>query len=431
MQIEIEKIVSGGLGLGFANGGKPIFVAKSVPGDKLEINIIEEKKHYAFGAISKILSPSKLRIKPACPYFDFCGGCDHQNISYPNQLKIKEAVFLEVLTRAGINVKPHLIIAGSNQPLFYRNSIRFFFLYNDDKITFARKHFYKSDKLIAIDSCLLQSETANLILATLKNYINAKVADKSPFWQLKIRQGKSTAEFMVEIITTFDHLPDKEGIVEVLKNIKGIKSIYHTVAPAKSLKNLQRHLIFGSPIIREKIGRYTFQISPQSFFQTNSLGVKILYDIIKNYADIKIGQRVLDLYCGTGTIGLYLSSLAKEIVGVESLREAVNDANDNARLNKVLNVQFVQADVDKFLNSSIGKFDVIITDPPRAGLTKQIIQKIAQLKAKKIIYVSCNPPTFARDIKIFEQHGWRLSRLQPIDMFPQTHHLEIVSELVR
>jgi 23S rRNA (uracil1939-C5)-methyltransferase len=231
---------------------------------------------------------------------------------------------------------------------------------------------------------------------------------------------------MVEIITQTEDLPEQKSLVEILKNIDGIKSVYHTIAPSKSLKQLKRRLIFGSPIIYEKIGKFTFQISPESFFQTNSLGVKTLYDKIKEYAAVSFGDNVLDLYCGTGTIGIYLSTLAEKVTGIEIIPEAVRDAKDNARINHISNCEFVSEDTDKFLFRNKNKFDIVIVDPPRAGLSKDVVKKISKMELKRIIYVSCNPATFARDIIEFEKYNLVLKKVQPIDMFPQTHHIECV-----
>lgn len=463
--IKIEKLISGGCGLGYLNG-KPIFVFKAVPGDEVEIDIVKNKKDYIVGKIKKIIEASHYRVKSPCTHFEKCGGCEHQNISYPNQLKFKEEILRELLLRNKIichsepeggggkesqlrsftkdrgdkgdvqdNMEILPIMPGSNQPFYFRNSIRFFFIHkNDGSIAFGRSQFDDPRRLVEIDSCLLQSDTTNKIIAELKNFINKNVNDKKFFWQLKIREGKQTGEFMVEIITTSHDLPQKEGIAALLKNIDGVKSIYHTVTPAKSLKKLERHLIYGSPIIHEKIGKYSFQISPESFFQTNSLGVKTLYDKIKEFADIKMGERVLDLYSGTGTIGIYLAALAKEVVCVESVAEAVRDASDNAKLNKVSNVSFFYQDSLEYLSSpqpTSHNPQAIIVDPPRAGLNKQVIDLITKTKTKKVVYVSCNPTTFIRDIKIFEQNNYKLTKVQPVDMFPQSHHLEVVGQLLK
>lgn len=437
MQIEIEKLVFGGEGIGRLDDGRPIFVSKSVPGDIVDVKIIEDKKSFCRGTIVKIIKPSSDRIKPPCQYFENCGGCNYQNISYDNQLKYKQEIFQEVLDRAKIKTKPEKIIAASNHHLFYRNSLRFFFFHNSDgKISVARQSITRpimADRRksveIPIEKCLLQSEKSNLIVEKICDYINKNVENRSSFWQLKIREGKRTADVMIELITFSDDLPDEKEIVEILKKIAGVKSIYHTIAPGKSLLKLRRKLIFGSPVIYEKIGGFSFQISPESFFQTNPEGAKTLYDEIKKMADVKFGDSVLDLYCGTGTIGIYLSTLAKKVTGVEVVSQAIRDAKDNARINKIKNCEFISADVSKFLNSSVPRFDVVIVDPPRAGLPKDLIFNLKSLNFKRIIYVSCNPSTLARDLKLFEERGVIAEKIQPVDMFPQTHHIELVAKL--
>jgi len=428
MQVQIEKLVFGGDGLGRSDG-KPIFVHKSVPDDVLNVEIIDDKKNYSKGVIKKIIKPSPDRITPPCKYFDLCGGCDHQNISYQNQLKFKDDVLQEVFDRAKIKVKPENIIASSNEPFYYRNSIRFSFLLdNDGQIAFARHSYQSNKEFVIVDSCILQSELSNEILSKLKRYINKNIEHKSSFWQLKISEGKVTGDVMVEIITSSDDLPKEKGIVEILKKIGGVKSIYHTVAAGKSLLNLRRRLTFGSPVIYEKIGSFTFQISPESFFQPNSFGAKTLYDIVKKYAEVKFGDEIVDLYCGTGTIGIYLSTLAKKVSGIDEVPQAIRDACDNARINKIKNCDFVCAPADnvplKLLDNCI-----LIVDPPRAGLSKKLIDKISKSKFRRLIYVSCNPATFARDLKLFEDGGVVMKKIQPVDMLPQTHHVELVSLL--
>ncbi len=433
MIINVDKIVFPGFGLGRDDNNRPIFVYKAVPGDKVEIDILKDKKSHLYALIKKIIKPSNLRVNAKCPHFDQCGGCQHQNISYQNQLKIKQQTFQELLKEGEIKIKTEEIVAGSNYSYYYRNSMRFFFLLEKNKdITFARPDYYKKD-LVPIEQCYLQSETSNKILITLKNYINDYVLYKSSFWQIKIREGKLTGEIMIEIVTTSEDLPNKVGIVSVLKSINGVKSIYHTIAFNKSLKNIKRKLIFGSPIIYEKVGKYKFQISPQSFFQTNSYGAKTLYDQIKDYADIKVGESLLDLYCGTGTIGIYLSTMAKKVTGIDVVQKAINDARDNAKLNHIQNCQFICSDLSKITDFNIKKYDCdcIVINPPRAGLSKKLVKCISKLKFKRLIYASCNPLTFIKDVSEFKNYNINLKKVQSIDNFPQTHHIECIGLLTK
>lgn len=431
MQVEIEKMGFGGVGIGHLNDGRVVFVKKTVPGDLIDTNLTDQKKDYAFGIISHVIKPSKIHIDPPCQYFFQCGGCDHQNINYENQLKIKEELIRETLTRQKINVTAEPIIAGSDEIFYYRNSIRYMFLLDRNKhIYFARHNYQNNNKLVIIDKCMLQSEKSNLILEKLQTYINNNVEYKTSFWQLKIREGKNTNEIMVEIITSDNDLPQEKGIIKVLSQIQEVKSIYHTVAPAKSLLRLRRRLIFGSAVIYEKIGAYKFQISPESFFQPNSSATKNLYDLIKKYAEIEFGDEIVDLFCGTGSIGIYLSTLVKKVTGIEIVPEAIRDARDNAKINKITNTEFICSDATD-IDIKLLSNKIIILDPPRAGLKKNLITKLAKAKFKRIIYVSCNPSTFARDLKLFMEKGIVAKKIQPIDMFPQTHHIELVAELTR
>lgn len=471
MKVKIEKLIYGGFGLGRQDDGKPLFVRKAVPGDLLEVEITKNKKSYAEGRILSIIEPSISRIAPRCPHFDRCGGCEHQNISYSDQLRFKADIFKETLERAGIQTEILPIIAGSKSEYYYRNTMRFFFdVDQSGQIGFAMHDFADFNRLIPVDSCFLQSETSNKILSELKKLLNSqdesevkdwlqhkKILDS--LWQIRIRESKSDHEIMVEIITKTNHLPLKQEIINLLKTFPEIKSAYHAIAHNESIA-WQRRLLFGSPIIYEKVGKFTFQISPDSFFQTNSLGIKTLYDKIKEFAEIKIGESVLDLYCGTGTIGLYLSTLAGKVTGIESVQSAVNDAKANARINKVPNTEFICTPVEKWLKSSrqasnnnysssqpdrqagaSEKFTKVIVDPPRDGLTHELIHRLDELSnftnlprrqaGFQLIYVSCNPSTFARDIKEFEKTGLKLKKVQPVDMFPQTHHIECVGLLAK
>jgi 23S rRNA (uracil1939-C5)-methyltransferase len=431
MLVEIEKMGFAGSGIGHIDDGRVVFVKKTVPGDVVEIKLLDDKKDFVFGKVSGVIKPSDDRIEPDCPYFYSCGGCEHQNISYNKQLEIKQSLIDESLVRNGIDIQAKKIIPGSNQHFFYRNSIRFMFDLDSKNHLHIARHAYPDERrLVQVDKCLLQSETSNLIAKKIVDFVNANVSNKKSFWQLKVREGKKTTEFMIEIITSSHDLPGEKGIIENLKSIQGIKSIYHTIAPAKSLLNLKRRLIFGLPVIYEKIGGYTFQISPESFFQTNSEGVKNLYDIIKKISNVEMGDEVVDLFCGTGSIGIYLSTLAKKVTGIEVVTEAIRDAKDNAKINKIFNAEFINDDVKKFLQSG-KKLDkkIIIVDPPRSGLKKELVLLLSKINFKRLIYVSCNPATFARDLKYFMEKGIDAKKIQPVDMFPQTHHIELVAEL--
>lgn len=433
MKIKIEKLIFGGYGLGHDTNGQTIFVKKSVPGDELEIEIIKEKESFKEGIIKQIARPSLQRIDPPCPHFERCGGCEHQNIDYPNQLKFKEEIFIEVLRRADIQTEILPIIQGSNEEFFYRGTQRFFLGTDDANHLIYQMHdFAHNSQFVEIKSCLLQSKFCNQFLDAFKEFFDTNIEDKSTLWQIRIREGKRTGDFMVEIITKTKTLPEKNQFIMFIKQFPQIKSAYHCISADKNLRNAKRHLLVGSPIIYERIGKFTFQLSPESFFQTNSCGVKTLYDKIKELANIKIGSRVLDLFCGAGTIGIYLSTLAKDITGVELIQNAINDAKANARINHATNTNFIHADATTWLrDNKTEEFDTIVVDPPRSGLTKNIIFELGKLEFNNLVYISCDPATFARDIKELKKQKLILVKVQPIDMFPQTHHIECIGLITK
>lgn len=431
MKLRIEKLVFGGAGLARQND-KTYFVKKSVPNDEVEIEILKDKKSFAEAKILDVINPSDARQNPACPYFNDCGGCDHQNIRYVDQLKFKEEIFKETIMRAGIETDILPIISATKEEFFYRNTIRFFSVVRDNQFSFAMHNFSNPNSLISIDKCFLQSELANDLMQKLSEIINNDCCNKNDFLGIRIREGKATGQFMIELITKNNELENKEKFIKVLKEFPEIKSAYQTISESAALTRVKRKLLYGAPIIYEKIGKYTFQLSPESFFQTNSLGAKTLYDKIKEFADIRIGESVLDLYCGTGTISTYLSTFAKKIIGIEIVQSAINDAHANAKINKVKNCEFICSDVERWLRTNKEtNIDKIILDPPRDGLTKELILKLSTLNFKNLIYVSCNPSTFARDIKEFEKHSLKLLKTQPIDMFAQIHHIECIGIINR
>ena len=424
MKIEIEKLIYGGAGIGHADG-KAIFVKKSVPDDLLEINITKDKNNFAEGVIKEIIKPSPDRIEPKCPHFARCGGCDHQNISLENQLKFKQEIFAETLNRQGIETEILPILKTGDWA--YRNVMRFYLVESCNKFLLAMHDL--NNQLMPIQHCDLISEQANEIIQKFLAEINNSI-EKEIFKQIRIRESLAFGEIMIELITN-QPISKKDALITLAEQ-ENIASLYNSIGTNE--RELQRRLLFGSPIIFDKIGKYKFQISPESFFQTNSSGAEILYNQIKKLADIKMGDSVLDLFCGTGSIGIYLSTLAKSVTGIEINQQAVNDAQANAKINKIPNVEFLCAnlsDPQQYSNITIKQFNVVILDPPRSGLTPELILQLYKLSNFKLLYVSCDPATFARDIKEFSKHNFVLKKVQPVDLFPQTFHIESVGLLIQ
>lgn len=459
LEVTIEKLVLGGLGLAHVNTFR-IFVERALPEQTVQIVITQKKPQYAIGRVNKVLKESKKAIKPKCPYFadsqkineekPSCGGCLWQNLSYEDQLEIKEQQVKETLQRLGrmpnLQVSP---IIGSPTPWFYRNKIELSFGHNPDgHVDFGFRERGKFHSIIPIESCVIFDEKLPMVLDVIRRYV--KMADLDPFdfakkpdgfWQfLIIRRGMKTGEWMINFVTRPGHEIHKQLAVELHEVLEDqLQSVLHTVNFGKAITysghdNKRINILFGRDYILEELGGLQFKISPFSFFQTNTLAAEKLYETVKTLANLEGHEKVLDLYCGTGTIGQYLARDAREIVGMEILKEAIDDAIENARINKLANCSYKCGDIKKILFGERNKFlhvDLLILDPPRAGIGDKTRQKIISLMAKKIIYVSCNPATLARDLVDFRLKGYEIQAVQPLDLFPQTHHVETVVKLER
>lgn len=479
VDITIEKLVLGGLGLGVytpaeaLSGAVPsrglrVFVERALPGQRVRAFITQKKPQYVIGRIEKVLEESPQTVQPKCPYFatstmineqkPSCGGCLWQNLKYEDQLKIKEQQVLETLQRLArmpevvvqpIIPSPSATLDGGADPWYYRNKVELSFGYNaDGNVDFGFRERGKFNSIIPIESCSIFDPKFPAVLDVIRRYV--KMADLEPFdfakrpngfWQfLIIRRGVKTGEWMIHFITRPGHTINKH-LAEELEDVLGnsLQSVLHTINFGKAITynghdNKKTEVLFGRNYILEQLGDLQFKISPFSFFQTNTLAAEKLYETVKKFANLKGTEKVLDLYCGTGTIGQYIARQAREVVGMEILQEAIDDANENARVNKLANCSYKCGDVKKILFGERNKylhFDLLILDPPRAGIGDKTRQKIISLMPQRVIYVSCNPATLARDLIDFRLKGYEVQAVQPLDLFPQTHHVETVVALER
>ena len=406
MIIKIEKLDHQGRGIGFINE-KIVFVPFALPGDIVDIKITKDKKNFCEGSIIKYIEKSKMHIDSICPYFEICGGCDLRHISYDDELKFKENKVKEILskfTRDDIKVNN---IIGSEEIEMYRNKIKFAV---NKKLGLIKRN---SHEIIEIDKCLLADSKINELISEINK------CNLNGIQNITIRKSYFTNDTML--------------IVDII----GEKNI------DKSLTNLEKYvdsLIFtkngnilktiGKGNIIEKLDNLTYKISPNSFFQVNSRQTVKLYDLVLEKASPTKDEIVYDLFCGTGTIGLYLSRSAKKVIGVEINKDAIRDANENKKINNIENVEFYAEDVTKFVDRKLDKPDVVVFDPPRAGLNKKIIDTIKSFSPKKIVYVSCDPVTLARDLKDFSDK-YEIIDVTPVDMFPRTYHVECVCLLTK
>ena len=393
--VKIEKLDHYGRGIG-KKDVIPIFIDNALIDEIVEVEIIKKKKNYMEGKVIQYIKQSNIRVNPICPYFKQCGGCDIMHLPYSEQLKYKENKVKEILMKfANINCIQPII---GNSSSFYRNKIT---LQVDQQIGFYQK---KSYQIVPIDHCFISNQISNQILLKVKK-MNIKDITK-----IVIRT--SSKESMVVIYA------DKKIDIDL--------SLLKEVLFCKN----KEFILKGNGYIIEELLELKFAISATSFFQVNYFGMIRMYQKVLEYAKLKGNERILDLYCGTGTIGLYLSKYCGKVLGIEINPQAIKDALYNKKLNDINNIDFKVGDVSKILQDTNFEPDVIVVDPPRAGLDSNTIAKIIELNPSRLIYVSCDPVTFARDLKILNG-AFKVQEITPVDMFANTYHVECVGLLER
>ena len=449
--IELTDAGSLGKSISKKEGEKIIFTKNGVPGDIVDIRVRKKRKSYLEGDIIKYHKYSPKRTDPKCSHFELCGGCSWQNMDYEEQLIYKDKEVNEDLSRIGkIGSYKKLPIIKSDKRYYYRNKMEFSFSNSRwitakeirEEVDILDKNalgFHKSgmwSKVIDIDKCYLQTNISNKI----RNYTKRKALELNlEFFDLKNQNGDirnlmirttTTNEIMV-LIQFYKYSKKAENLLELIKNeFDEITSIMYVInsKPNDTIYDLEILCFSGKNYITEKIGELLFKISAKSFFQTNSYQTNKLYNIVKSFANLKGNEIVYDLYSGIGTISLFLSKEAKKIIGIETVKDAVQAAKSNSKLNNISNCKFIHGDVKDIITKpikGIKKPDIIIVDPPRNGLEKSVIKSIIKLSPDKIIYVSCNSSTQARDIYELRDF-YNLKITQAIDMFPQTYHVENV-----
>lgn len=466
--------------------GKVIFIENAVPGDVVDLQLLKSKKDWGEGRPLRFISYSQEREKPFCSHFGVCGGCQWQMLPYRKQLEYKQKQVADNLQRIGKLDLPEILpIAGADETRYYRNKIEYTFgtkeftkekpppspnqRFQNPSVSeeifdlsdpetppleqlgevvgaagFHAKGFF--DKVVDIQTCYLQAEPTNEIRLAIKEF--AKL-NRYPFYDIRNHTGFlrtmqvrlcTTGELMVNIVVAED---DPEKINKLMHYVQGkfpaITTLLYTINTKwnDSLHDLDPIVYSGKGYAIEKLSagageEYQFKIGPKSFFQTNTKQAEKLYRITKDLAELTGNEIVYDLYCGTGSIGIFVSKLAKKIIGVELIAAAINDAKENAALNHLSHTSFFAGDVVDICNDEFfalhGRPNVIITDPPRAGMHEKLVKKILEMNAPLVVYVSCNPATQARDLNLLSEK-YAVTKIQPIDMFPHTHHIENVVQL--
>jgi len=453
LDLTIEKMAYGGQGVARVEGFV-VFVRGAIPGDRLKAQVFKKKKGFAEARIIEINNPSSDRRMAPCPYSGHCGGCQWQHVHYERQLAYKKEQVEEAIkhigTLEGASVR-HVI--PSEKKFAYRNKMEFSF---SDRRWFLPDELDNREiegggalglhvpgtynKIIDIEACLLQQEKGNEILRCVKEYarnggipIYSQKTHKG-FWRfLVVRHSTAFGHWMVNLVTGEESPEVLRPLADVLvrKNPQ-IKSIVNNINKRKASIAVgeTEHTIAGNTSIKDMIGPFTFNISANSFFQTNSLGARRLYQTVADYGEFRGSETILDLYSGTGTIPVFLASKVHAITGIEISESAVEDAWKNCRENGIDNCQFICGDIREKLPAITRRPDVLIIDPPRAGMHKDVLAQVLALSPEKVIYVSCNPATLARDM------GWmngdyETIEVQPVDMFPHTYHIEVVAKLHR
>ena len=436
--------------------GKVIFVEDAVPGDIVDIRLRKNKKDWAEGHAFNFHTYSEDRVVPFCEHFGVCGGCQWQMLPYEKQLQYKQKQVQDNLKRIGkINLPALLPIVGANTTRYYRNKIEYTFgnkrfllphELNDPLISpqqdvagFHAQGIF--DKVVDIRKCHLQPEPTNEIRLSVKQFA---IEHGLSFYDIRNHHGFlrtmqvricRTGEIMVNIVFGHEDLDNRTRLLDhILSSYPSITTLLYTINTKMndSLYDLMPQVYYGNGYVTEKLEDFQFKIGPKSFFQTNTEQAEKLYQVTRQFAELTGNENVYDLYCGTGSIGIFVSKLAHKIVGIETVKEAIIDAQENALLNNIGHAHFFQGDVTDVCNDAFisqhGKPDVVITDPPRAGMHEKLVQKIADMRSPVVVYVSCNPATQARDLNLLSS-TYDVTAIQPFDMFPHTHHIENVVQL--
>lgn len=439
-----------------------VFVNGTYPGDVVKAIIIKKKSSYAEAKVEEILKPSIQRVEPGCKHFGICGGCKQQDLLYESQLKYKQEQVKNLFEHLGgfesLDIKN---IIGSEKNFFYRNKMEFSFAdkrwLTKDEIgnDFAGKHRNFAlglhiprihDKVLDIDECFLQSKISNDILNFTREFFlnrNASIySTKTHIGYLRnlvIKQSFHLDGLMVNLVTSDENDQLMEEYTKALiERIPQVTTVVNNINKKKSQVALGDYekVFWGDGFIYDMIGKYKFRISANSFFQTNTLQAEKLYETVLSFADLSKNEIVYDLFSGAGTITIYLSKHVDELYAFESIESAIDDAKINDKLNDVINIKYFPADLNKSFLSLVDKYKipkptVLISDPPRSGMNPKTIKDILTLMPGKIVYVSCNPATQVRDIKLLTGSGYDLKKIQPIDMFPHTYHIENVALLIK
>ena len=440
--VRIEDLDTAGDGVGRVNQ-LVVFVPGTVPGDEALVEVTAVEKRHARGRLIRLLAPSPDRVVPPCPVADRCGGCQLQALAYPAQLRWKERRVREALRRiGGLDGVPVLPVRGMQEPWRYRNKAQYPLAAVNGHIAMG---FYArgTHAIVEADDCLIQDplnvEVAALARSLLARYgvpIYDETTGEGVVRHVVVRASRWHRTAMVVLVTNGPQLPHRDAIVQGLAAHPRVASVVQNINPRRTnvIFGDETRVLWGEAHLEDRIGPVRFLISPRSFFQVNGVQVEVLYEQVRRDAGLMGSERVLDAYCGVGTIALYLARDAREVVGIESVPEAVADAERNARHNAIANARFHVGLVEDVLPDLVQqgqRFDVAILDPPRRGCEPAVLEALARAAVPRLVYVSCHPESLARDLARLSALGYDTEQVQPVDMFPMTTHVESVARLRR
>ena len=448
--IEITDIGVNGEGIGKVDG-YTLFVKDAVIGDKAEVKVMKAKKNYGYARLMRVIEPSEDRVEPLCPFARKCGGCQIQEMSYERQLAFKAQKVRGNLERLGGFDKELLDrvtepILGMDEPFGYRNKAQFPFGTDRDGNPVTGFYAGRTHDIIANTDCALGVPVNQKLLEIILEFMRAEhipaydeKTGKGLIRHVLIRFGFTTKEIMVCLVINGTEIPQSEKLVEKLAAVRGMTSI--TISPNTRRTNVimgeTYEILWGQGFITDYIGNVRYQISPLSFYQVNPVQTEKLYSQALEYADLKGGETVWDLYCGIGTISLFLAQKAGQVYGVEIIPQAIEDAKKNAEINGIANAEFFVGKAEEVLPEYYAEYarrhggenaraDVIVVDPPRKGCDPALLETIVKMAPERVVYVSCDPATLARDLKVLCGNGYELEKVRPVDMFPETVHVETV-----
>ncbi|PKM49157.1 MAG: 23S rRNA (uracil(1939)-C(5))-methyltransferase RlmD [Firmicutes bacterium HGW-Firmicutes-7] len=441
--MQIEDLNVDGDGVGKIDG-YTLFVPGAVPGDRVYVKIVKTNKNYGYARIEEIIAPSQDRCTPSCNVASKCGGCQLQHIKYNAQLEFKKNKVEQTLKRIGgfedIKVLPTI---GMENPDFYRNKAQY--PVGEDVHGNIQIGFYanRSHRIVPIETCKIQNEKNDQVIEAVRNYmvdngVKAYIEEthKGLIRHIVTRYSKHKNVLQVTLVINGRNIPKQEELIKRLTKLEWIEGILLNINCEKTnvILGKETKVIYGKRHIIDTIGDVMYRISPTSFYQVNPVQTEKLYQTALNYAQLTGEEIVWDAYCGIGTIALYLANKAKHVYGVEIVPEAIEDARYNMELNKIENAEFFVGEAEEVIEKKYQEgiiADVIVVDPPRKGCDQKLLDTMINMKPKRVVYVSCDPATLARDVKVLAEGGYEIVEVQPVDMFPHTVHVETIVKLER